>query len=147
MLKVYTDAAVKQDLPVVGIGIVLSGEGEFHEQHARTLPIAATNHEAEFLAIIEALTLLVEKHYTDQLLFLYTDSKIAADSINKRYAKRSTFSNSLEKITTLMEHFPVVVTEWIPEKENQGADNLARQGLRKALEQLTEEKKRTNDLP
>jgi len=132
MLKIYTDAAVKGNPGKAGIGFVLIGK-ERYEQLA--FPLEGdqwNNHLAEMEAIKQALSWSVNEQLTDQLLFLYSDSKTAIEAINKKYAKNPQFQIYTEEILSLMEQFPAYVAEWIPEKDNKGADNLARQALRKA---------------
>lgn len=132
MLKLYTDAAVKASTGRAGIGFVVSGNA-LYEQIA--IPLEGNdwnNHLAEFEAIKQALNWIIEKGWNDQTVFLYSDSKTAVDAVHKEFAKQPLFQTYTEIILALLDQFPVCVTEWIPEKNNKGADNLARQALRKA---------------
>lgn len=131
MLKLYTDAAVKGNPGLAGIGLVLAGNG-LHEQLSIPLKGEWNNHEAEWEALYIGIQWLMEHGKTDQLLSIYTDSKIVAESIQKNYAKRDSYKQQLERISPLLEEFPFTEISWIPEKKNKGADNLAKQGLRKA---------------
>lgn len=126
MIKIYTDASTKGNPGPTGIGIVIVTDNE-HIQLSIPLLNDYTNHQAEFIAQIIALE-YVEQHYDcDQMLFLYTDSRITVQSIEKRYAKE--FQFYVDDITPYFEQHPLWFIKWIPEKKNQGADHLARQAL------------------
>ena len=132
MIRIYTDTAVNGNPGRAGVGIlILKGE----DQIQLTTPLSGMwdNHEAEFKAMFDGLTWLVQNDYTSEMTFCYTDSQIVAQSIEKKYVKDITFQKYLTKILNLMEEFPYISVSWVPESENRGADNLARQALQKAL--------------
>lgn len=131
MIKLYTDAAVKGNPGPAGLGVLVVTE---NQQFQLSFPLEDnwTNHQAEFQALIYGLTWLIENNYTSELTFCYTDSQIVSQSIKKEYAKDVYFQNQLEEIVSLMKHFSFISVEWIPEAQNKGADNLARQALRRA---------------
>src|SRR5699024_1027740 len=105
------------------------------DQIQLTTPLSGMwdNHEAEFKAMLDGLTWLVQNDSASELTFGYTDSQIVAQSIEKKYVKDRTFQKYLTEILELMEEFPYISISWLPESENRGADNLARQALQKAL--------------
>lgn len=131
-MKCYTDAAVDGNPGNGGVGIVVQGE-EVYEQLNFPLDGQWDNHLAEFEAVFLALQWLIDHQYNNEFLFLHTDSKIVADSLNKSYAKRPTFNDYVQKIATLQNQFSLIEYRWIPESQNRGADNLARQALQKAI--------------
>ncbi len=63
------------------------------------------------------------------MIFLYSDSKIAVESIRKKYVKRVEYRVILQEILALIEECSFFECEWIPENENKGSDHLARQAL------------------
>lgn len=130
MIRIYTDAAVKGNPGPVGIGIVIVRN---NEQTQLSIPLddKLDNHQAEFQAVIQGLKWLIQKNWTNELTFCYTDSQIVAQSIEKEYAKDIYFQNSVNEILSLMRNFSYISIEWIPESENKGADNLAKQALSK----------------
>lgn len=132
MLKLYTDAAVKGNPGLAGVGIVISGEG-IHEQLSIPLKGDWNNHDAEWEALRLGLQWLIEHKKTETMLAIYTDSQIVATSIQKQYVKNKNFQNYLKAISEMIEHFLFAEVSWLPEKENKGADNLAKQALRKAV--------------
>ncbi len=132
MIRIYTDTAVNGNPGRAGVGIlILKGE----DQIQLTTPLSGMwdNHEAEFKAMLDGLTWLVQNDSASELTFGYTDSQIVAQSIEKKYVKDRTFQKYLTEILELMEEFPYISISWLPESENRGADNLARQALQKAL--------------
>lgn len=132
MIRIYTDAAVIGNPGPVGIGIVIVRN---NEQTQLSIPLddKLDNHQAEFQAVIQGLKWLIQKNWTNELTFCYTDSQIVAQSIEKEYAKDIFFQNSVTEILSLMSSFSYISIDWIPESENKGADNLAKQALNKYL--------------
>lgn len=125
MIKLYTDAATKGNPGPTGLGILILVN---RQQIQRHLPYqVATNHEGEFAAAIQGFTYLKEHYPASEAVLFYTDSRILSDAIGKNYAKH--FQPQLAELMALMDYFSLVVTQWVPEKENQGAHQLANQAL------------------
>lgn len=132
MIRLYADAAVNGDPGQAGLGILILTEKDQY-QFTPILSGLWNNHQAEFQAILHGLTWLVQNDHTDEMTFCYTDSQIVAQSVEKKYVKDTTSQKYLKEILELMEEFPYASVTWIPESENRGADNLARQALQKAI--------------
>lgn len=133
MIRLYTDAAVSGDPGNAGIGILILFK---QEQKQYTVPLEHdqwNTHLAEFHALLYGLRLLVEKGLTDQMIFCYTDSQIVAHSVEKSYVKNSEYNKYLIQILELMNKFSYLSVQWIPNNKNKGADNLAKQALRQAI--------------
>ena len=64
---------------------------------------------------------------------MHTDSKVTADAISKRYTKKEANRIVLKEIQKQVNHFPQLFVKWIPESENKGADQLARQALQQTI--------------
>lgn len=131
-MKLFTDAAVNGKDGQAGIGFVFQAN-EIYEQIARPLEGEWDNHTAEFEAAFQAIEWMQASHFSDSFVFLYTDSKIVAESIQKKYAKNHIFSQYTHKICDLLSTFEFYEVQWIPSSKNKGADHLARQGLQMAL--------------
>lgn len=131
MIRAYIDAATKGNPGPSGGGIMLTGEN-IYIQESFPLPVIS-NHQAEFATFCRLLDFLQESKYTDQTIMVYTDSKILAQTVDKNYTNNADFKKYLEDIQEELKFFPMLVLQWIPESKNKGADNLARQGLQKAL--------------
>lgn len=133
MLKIYVDAATKGNPGLSGAGIILISEN-LYEQISFPLSVLS-NHEAEFAALELALTEAIKRDLHKQSTFIFTDSQVVAEVIDRNKTKNIKFLSYLNRIQVLLNQFTLIIVQWIPEKENRGADNLARQGLQKALKQ------------
>lgn len=132
MIKLYTDASTKNNPGLSGVGIVILTENRY-DQLSIPLEKEMSNHEAEFEALIQGLDFLIEHLLINETLMMYTDSKILASAIKKNYVKNDIFRVYLTRIQEKLKHFPLFFIHWIPESQNKGADNLARQALQKRL--------------
>ena len=132
MIKVFTDAAVNGNPGDVGLGVLVLKDGE-------QLPFKISveekmdNHLAEFTAINWALGWLLEEGVQEELIFMHTDSKVTADAISKRYTKKEANRIILKEIQNKLKDFSQLFVKWIPESENRGADQLARQALQQTI--------------
>lgn len=63
----------------------------------------------------------------NETIFFFTDSKIVDQSLATNYAKH--FQTYVDQINAIQDQFPLVVSQWLPERMNQGAHNLALQAL------------------
>ena len=132
MIRVRTDAAVNGNPGKVGIGIEILYEKQqflFKENTDQLMD----NHQAELWAIYRALIILQEKEWHHEVIFLNSDSKFAMMSIEKNYTKQVAYQEILKKVQEERKKIPQLFLEWIPEKENRGADQLARQALQQIL--------------
>lgn len=136
MIKLFVDGAAtgKEGYAAIGILVVENG---VQEQIGLPLEARMDNHQAEFEALLYGLRYLKKHSKQDQLVFCYTDSKLVAESIRKKYTKKAEHKLLLEETLQDLAAFTNFYLEWIPEKENKGADNLAK----KALYQLNKKKK------
>lgn len=132
MIRVRTDAAVNGNPGKVGIGIeILYQKQQF--LFKENSEILMDNHQAELWAIYRALMILKEKEWHQEMIFLNSDSKFAMMAIEKNYTKQIAYQDILKKVQEERKNFPRLFLEWIPEKENLGADQLARQALQQIL--------------
>lgn len=127
IVKVFSDAATNPQTKLSASGAVIINNGQ-QTQIKTTLPVD-NNHEAEFLAAIWVFEQLQARALAQPIdtIMYYTDSRIVADAIGKGYAKH--FNDLMERLTNLVDQYHLVVTEWLPEKQNQGAHRLALQAL------------------
>lgn len=132
MIRVRTDAAVNGNPGKVGIGIEILHQKQqflFKESSDQLMD----NHQAELWAIYRALIILQEKEWHHDMIFLNSDSKFAMMAIEKNYTKQVAYQEFLKKVQEERKKFPRLFLEWIPEKDNRGADQLARQALQQIL--------------
>lgn len=135
MYKIYVDAATKGNPGPSAIGIViLNTHTKEYQQISHPLKNTYTNHEAEFEAVIYALEWINKQPMTDHIIWIHSDSKIVIQTIDKNFTKNECFKAYLRKINQLIHHSRrLIFFKWIPEKENKGADQLAKQGLLKLM--------------
>jgi len=79
---------------------------------------------------------IAEATIEEELIFIHTDSKVTADAIEKNYTKKEANRIVLKEIQKQVKHFPQLFVKWIPESENKGADQLARQALQQTIGKL-----------
>lgn len=132
MIKVYTDAAVNGNPGDVGLGVLVLKDGE-QKPFKISVEEKMDNHLAEFTAIDWALGWLLEEGLQEELIFMHTDSKVTADAISKRYTKKEANRIVLKEIQNKLKDFSQLFVKWIPENENRGADQLARQALQQTI--------------
>lgn len=126
MIEIYIDGASAGDPGPSGAGIFIKHDGKA-EQYAIPLGIAS-NHEAEFLALIKALELcLGEKNST---ISVRSDSTLVVDAIEKQFVKNKKYTQLLDQVLHLTEQFNLFFIKWVPSKENKKADELAKQAIR-----------------
>ncbi|MFS0750847.1 reverse transcriptase-like protein [Oceanobacillus sp. 1P07AA] len=126
MIEVYTDGATLGNPGIGGAGIYIK-DGKQSYQYSISLS-TMSNHEAEFHAIIHGLQ-LCKKHFPNEILSFRTDSKVAADSIERGYTKNKLFQGLLHTINQISSEFPFFFIKWIPEKQNNHADKLAKKAI------------------
>lgn len=126
MIKLYVDAASNGN--AVGIGFVV-----YKDKAQYPISIKkeekCDNHQAEFLAIIEALKWLQTKAWLDTLV-IYSDSKVVVQALQRKSAKGEWQQVYLKAILPLLEVYPLVLVEWFNQSENHLPDQLAKRALR-----------------
>lgn len=130
-MKIYTDAAYDVKTGTAGLAVIVHQAPQnliykyYHSQ-------LKDNHAAEFLAFFLAVqqTIVINPD-PDLLRVFHTDSKIVAQSIEKRYCKQETYRHYLDKLLPLWDSFSLAFVKWIPEKDNRAADHAAKQALMK----------------
>ncbi|CAM3009804.1 MULTISPECIES: ribonuclease HI family protein [Leuconostoc] len=124
MIKIFVDAARNIQTGQSAAGAVIITNNK-QRQLKTSLPDTQNNQEAEFLALIWALKTLDS---TTDIIQLYSDSQILIDAIHKNYAKH--YQIYVDEISTLVSLHKLFLSQWLPEKENLGAHNLALQALK-----------------
>ena len=132
MIKVYTDAAVNGNPGDVGLGVLVLKDGE-QKPFKISVEEKMDNHLAEFTAIDWALGWLLEEGAQEELIFMHTDSKVTDDAIEKNYTKKEANRIVLKEIQNKLKDFSQLFVKWVPESENRGADQLARQALQQTI--------------
>lgn len=131
MYRVFIDGAANPTQKTSGVGILIVYQGE-QIQISTPLEEYHDNHETEMIAFIEVLQYLLDRKITDEWILCHTDSKMLITAIEKNYSKKENHRILLKKILPLLNKFSNLHLKWIPEKENKGADHLAKAALIKA---------------
>jgi ribonuclease HI len=129
MLRIYVDAATKGNPGPSGGGIVYVTE-QGH-QHLHVDLGIVSNHEAEFRVLLSALKKAQAQQDHLQTVIVYSDSKLVAGTIEKNYTNNPSFQPYLKAFQELEPAFTLLMVKWVPESQNKGADQLARQALKK----------------
>ncbi|GEK27719.1 ribonuclease HI family protein [Furfurilactobacillus siliginis] len=129
IIKLYVDAASNAQHPTAdsqsGAGILIIENGTQHQM--KQIVPAPDNHQAEFLAAIAGFSAVAKMTNTDTTVMFFTDSRLVADAVGKGSMKH--YPELTTELLALQDHFQLVITQWIPERDNHGAHQLALQAL------------------
>lgn len=128
MIKIFIDGSANPKRKISGIGILLIKSKE-QIQISEKLVGVFDNHEAEILALHYALDYLLKQNKENELIFCHSDSKMLVDAVEKRYSRKGKHQLHLQTVFKQLENFSQFYLKWIPEKDNNGADQLARKGM------------------
>jgi ribonuclease HI len=129
LIRLYFDGASAGDPGPSGGGIFIVDD----TGHVTTKSIhlgQLSNHEAEFHTLIYALKLSLKQGHKH--IIVYTDSELVERAVNKAYAKNPVYAPLLDEVLQLSAKYDLFFIKWIPSKQNQKADQLARQGINQA---------------
>lgn len=132
MLRLYSDGAVSQKEKLAGIGLLIVGDG-LHEQLSFPLTGTLDNHLAELHAFYQAVKWVVDNKRLNEWTIFHTDSQLVAQSLKKAYIKNPAYQPVFKDIQTLLDELSFYDVTWVPEKNNKGADNLAKQAIASQL--------------
>ncbi|MBD1381630.1 reverse transcriptase-like protein [Metabacillus arenae] len=125
MVEVYIDGASRGDPGQSGAGIFIKTNGS---AESFLFPLGnMNNHEAEYHALIHGLKLCLERNI--KTASFRTDSQLVERAVEKRFVKNEKFRPLLDEILLLIDQFDLFFIKWIPSKQNQTADQLARQAI------------------
>ncbi|MGR6687840.1 ribonuclease HI family protein [Furfurilactobacillus rossiae] len=133
MIKLYTDAASVATHPKIaqipsGAGILLVQNG--HQYPFKQIVTAVDNHAAEFQAAIIGFEKAQKLSESEETVMFFTDSRLVADAVGKGVMKH--YPDLTQKLLALQDSFQLVITQWIPDRQNMGAHRLALQALHQA---------------
>ncbi|KMM38542.1 reverse transcriptase-like protein [Guptibacillus hwajinpoensis] len=125
MIEVYVDGASAGNPGPSGAGVFIKAEGNLIRS---SMPLGMlTNHEAEFEALIHALTLCNEHNF--RTLSIRTDSQLVSSAVDNRYVKNKVYQPYLTRSLALVDQFDLCFIKWIPSSKNKNADELARKAI------------------
>ncbi|QHA91911.1 reverse transcriptase-like protein [Bacillus sp. N1-1] len=125
MIEVYVDGASAGNPGPSGAGVFIKAEGSVIRS---ALPLGTlSNHEAEFEALIHALSICKENQY--RTLSIRTDSQLVSSAVDGRYVKNKVYLPYLTRCLELVDQFDLCFIKWIPSSKNKMADELARKAI------------------
>jgi ribonuclease HI len=131
MIEVYIDGASAGDPGPSGAGIYIKGTSEGQERYS--IPLGElSNHEAEYLSLIKALEICINKGYT--IVSFKTDSQLVEQAIDKKHVKNINYQPFLYDALELIKKFDLFFIKWIPGSQNRNADELAKKAIQKNVE-------------
>lgn len=125
MIEIFIDAASAGNPGPSAIGIFI--KNGVNSQKVTNFIGTYSNHEAEFIALREALKICKNNRWST--VSIKTDSKLVSDAYEKKYVKNKLFQPYLEEIMELSQLIPLCFIQWIPSSQNKVADQLARNEL------------------
>ena len=91
-----------------------------------------SNNVAEYLGLISALEWLIEEGYDASEIIFYGDNMMSVRQMNGQWrAKKGMYLPLYEKAIKLKENFVDLKFEWIPREQNEIADKLSKEQLKK----------------
>ena len=130
-LEIYIDGASKGNPGPSGVGAIISHSGVVVKNISSFIG-NATNNIAEYTALIYALEEAVA--LKAESIKVKTDSQLLARQLNKIYkVKNANISGLYDRAVLLLSYFKKFTILNIPREENQGADRLATEAVKKEL--------------
>jgi len=123
-MKIYIDAAVKGNPGEAGIGVICKDENENIVFKISKYIGKATNNEAEYIALIEALKEAKKRNFKN--FKIYSDSKLIVNQVNDNYKLRNrNLAKYYKEAKSLMSELEGVELIYILREKNKEADILA----------------------
>lgn len=125
MFKIYIDGSCRGNGgpdSIGGIGVAIYRDDKLVGSLALRMFQPATNNEAEYYALLRAMTLVPKN---DEVL-IYSDSKLVVNQVNGKWkAKEARLNRLKEKAQELLKQFTKVTLKWVPRTQNKLANKLA----------------------
>jgi len=125
LIELFIDGASAGNPGKSGAGIFIKNA---HDSQKHSIPLGVlNNHEAEYEALLAALTLCLP--FKHQIISCKTDSQAVYGAVEKRFIRNKQYAHYLDKMTPLLNEYDLFFIKWIPSKENKVADELARKAI------------------
>ncbi|MGA2667240.1 MAG: ribonuclease HI family protein [Patescibacteria group bacterium] len=133
-IKIFSDGGARGNPGPAGIGVIIDAVEKKHE--ISKYIDEATNNQAEYQAVIEALSWVKENLETDNLeIECFLDSELIVEQLNQRYKlKNEGLKPLFWQVRDLVMNLGGRVTfKYISRERNQKADQLVNIAIDKAL--------------
>jgi len=131
MINVWTDGAARPNPGKGGIGVVIRGE-TWDYTVSLPLPGKVSSNQAEYCALIHALTELIRNNCTDRPIQVYSDSQLMVYQMNGQWQidRGGNYTEAYQQAVVLARKFSDLSFDWISRKENTEANALASKALK-----------------
>lgn len=132
-ISIYTDGGSRGNPGPAAIGIVFYNEsGEIIHEHKKAIGYA-TNNEAEYRAILEALKILSKSDWFEENIPIdcFLDSQLVVEQLNGRYKiKQPHIAEFVGGIKSIIQESDLKISfTHIPREKNKEADRLVNEAL------------------
>ena len=125
--KIYCDGASRSNPGDASIGVSVSLDDEEIHTISRKIGIA-TNNEAEYQALIDALNYCIENSIKEIEVFL--DSNLVVEQVNKNFkVKAGNLKVLNSQVENMIKEFEYIEFKHVYREENKRADQLANMAL------------------
>ena len=125
--KIFCDGASRSNPGDASIGVSISLDGEEIHTISRKIGIA-TNNEAEYQALIDALNYCIENSIKEIEVFL--DSNLVVEQVNKNFKVKARNLKVLNsQVENMIKEFEYIEFKHVYREENKRADQLANMAL------------------
>ena len=125
--KIFCDGASRSNPGDASIGVSISLDGEEIHTISRKIGIA-TNNEAEYQALIDALNYCIENSIKEIEVFL--DSNLVVEQVNKNFkVKAGNLKVLNSQVENMINEFEYIEFKHVYREENKRADQLANMAL------------------
>ena len=125
--QIFCDGASRSNPGDASIGVSISLDGKEIHTISRKIGIA-TNNEAEYQALIDALNYCIENSIKEIEVFL--DSNLVVEQVNKNFkVKAGNLKTLNSKVESMVKEFKHIEFKHVYREENKRADQLANMAL------------------
>ncbi len=125
--QIFCDGASRSNPGDASIGVSISLDGKEIHTISRKIGIA-TNNEAEYQALIEALNYCIENSIKEIEVFL--DSNLVVEQVNKNFkVKAGNLKVLNSQVENMIKEFEYIEFKHVYREENKRADQLANMAL------------------
>lgn len=125
MTRIYIDAAASSNPKAAAGAVVFKDDSE--QKEFTTYLGEMDNHEAEWAVLEFAVDKALEHGFHS--LIIHTDSKVIADSFDKKHVKNKVFRKYFMSVSDKIEGLTLFIISWTPRNKNRHADALAKDTL------------------
>ena len=125
--QIFCDGASRSNPGDASIGVSISLDGKEIQTISRKIGIA-TNNEAEYQALIDALNYCIENSIKEIEVFL--DSNLVVEQVNKNFKVKAGNLKALNsQVENMIKEFEYIEFKHVYREENKRADQLANMAL------------------